>query len=138
MQECNTLTYANEKFWKNCLPWVIFLVVLKPWVLTWVYLQTQAFNIISTEKYYILDLFLHFSSYCHLKYVEIPEAATRGVLCKKMFLEISQNSQENICARASILIPLVIFKPLSYCFEETIGFDVKASFESRPVPQCRV
>ena len=27
----------------------------------------------------------------------------------------------------------VIFKPLSYCFEETIGFDVKASFTSRPV-----
>ena len=26
----------------------------------------------------------------------------------------------------------VIFKPLSYCFEETIGFDVKASFASRP------
>ena len=27
----------------------------------------------------------------------------------------------------------VIFKPLSYCFEKTIGFDVKASFASRPV-----
>ena len=27
----------------------------------------------------------------------------------------------------------VIFKPLSYCFEETIEFDVKASFASRPV-----
>ena len=27
----------------------------------------------------------------------------------------------------------VIFKPLSYCFEETIGFDVKASFTSRRV-----
>ena len=26
----------------------------------------------------------------------------------------------------------VILKPLSYCFEETIGFDVKASFASRP------
>ena len=24
----------------------------------------------------------------------------------------------------------VIFKPLSYCFEQTIGFDVKASFAS--------
>ena len=29
-------------------------------------------------------------------------------------------------------IQFVIFKPLSYCFEETIGFDVKASFVSRP------
>ena len=26
----------------------------------------------------------------------------------------------------------VIFKPLTYCFKETIGFDVKASFASRP------
>ena len=26
----------------------------------------------------------------------------------------------------------VIFKPLSYSFEETIGFDVKASFANRP------
>ena len=28
---------------------------------------------------------------------------------------------------------LVIFKPLSYCFEETTGFDVKASFTRGPV-----
>ena len=36
----------------------------------------------------------------------LTEAATRGVLCKKVFPEISQNSQENICARASFLIKL--------------------------------
>ena len=34
------------------------------------------------------------------------EAATRGVLLKKVFFEILQNSQENICARASFLIKL--------------------------------
>ena len=44
--------------------------------------------------------------------------------------------------RANYLFPIqrvlctfyqfVIFKPLSYCFEERIGFDVKASFASRP------
>ena len=34
------------------------------------------------------------------------EAATRGVLQKKVFLEISQNSQENTCARVSFLIKL--------------------------------
>ena len=28
---------------------------------------------------------------------------------------------------------LVIFKPLTYYFEETIGFDVNVSFSSRPV-----
>ena len=27
----------------------------------------------------------------------------------------------------------IIFKPLSYCFEETIGFDLKASFASCPL-----
>ena len=30
-------------------------------------------------------------------------------------------------------IQFVIFKPLSYYFEETKGFDVKASFASHPV-----
>ena len=34
------------------------------------------------------------------------EAATRGVYGKKVFLEISQNSQENTCARVSFLIKL--------------------------------
>ena len=34
------------------------------------------------------------------------EAVTRGVLWKKMFLEISENSQENTCARASLFIKL--------------------------------
>ena len=32
------------------------------------------------------------------------EADVRRCFVKKMFLEISQNSQENICARASFLI----------------------------------
>ena len=32
---------------------------------------------------------------CHY---EAPEAATRGVLCEMVFLEVLQNSQENTCA----------------------------------------
>ena len=36
----------------------------------------------------------------------IKEAATRGVLWKKVFLEVSQNSQANNCARVSFLIKL--------------------------------
>ena len=31
----------------------------------------------------------------------------------------------------------VVFKPLSYCFEETIGFDVKSSF-ARPPVSCLI
>ena len=39
---------------------------------------------------------------CVTKYFSaFTEATTRGVLCKKAFLEISQNSQENTCVRAS-------------------------------------
>ena len=34
------------------------------------------------------------------------EAATRGVLWKNVFLEISQSSQESTCARVSFLITL--------------------------------
>ena len=34
------------------------------------------------------------------------EAATRGVLWKKVLLEISQNSQESTCARVFFLIKL--------------------------------
>ena len=36
----------------------------------------------------------------------IKKQSPRGVLWKKVFLEISQNSQENTCARASFLIKL--------------------------------
>ena len=35
------------------------------------------------------------------------EAATRGVLEEKVFLEISQNSQENTCAKVAGLRPEV-------------------------------
>ena len=35
--------------------------------------------------------------------------------------------------KAETSVQFVIFKPLSYCSKETIGFDVKASFASRPL-----
>ena len=38
----------------------------------------------------------------------VSEAATGGVLEAKVFLEISQNSQESICARASFSIKLEV------------------------------
>ena len=34
-------------------------------------------------------------------YATFPEAATRGVLWKNVFLEISENLQENNCPRVS-------------------------------------
>ena len=38
----------------------------------------------------------------------------------------------NIAISNGKISQFVIFKPLNYCFEETIGFDVNASFASRP------
>ena len=35
--------------------------------------------------------------------------------------------------RAVLIYQFVIFKPLSCCFQETIGFDVKSSLASRPM-----
>ena len=42
---------------------------------------------------------------------DISEAATRGVLWKKVFLEISQNSQENTCPRVSFFNKVVGLRP---------------------------
>ena len=47
-------------------------------------------------------------------------------------LELKYNS---FCTPARVAIHFVIFKPLSYCFEDTIGFGVKASLASRPLPR---
>ena len=38
---------------------------------------------------------------CFLKLCKFTEAATRGVLCKKVFLEIWQHLSDNTCARVS-------------------------------------
>ena len=40
----------------------------------------------------------------HITITFFPEAATRGLLYKKLLLKISQKSQENTYARASFLI----------------------------------
>ena len=56
----------------------------------------------------ILQTTLTMESNCLLAKLALPilEAATKGVLCKKVLLEISQNAQENTCARVSFLIKL--------------------------------
>ena len=47
---------------------------------------------------------MHYKWLC--TYTIFAEAAARGVLWKKVFLEISQNSQENTCVKVSFLIKL--------------------------------
>ena len=54
-------------------------------------------------------------------YLLVPlasEATSRGVLYKMVLLEISQNSQENTCARASFLIKLQA-SSLTPCLQNT-------------------
>ena len=54
-----------------------------------------------------------------------------------MFTEVTRKKSTNTHDISSstiqkTIVQFVIFKPLSYFSEETIGFDVKASFASRP------
>ena len=61
-----------------------------------------------TKKLKMID------AYCtdSINYPIPTEAATKGVLSKEVLLEISQNSQENICARVPFLIKLqASFRP---------------------------
>ena len=63
------------------------------------------FSVVCLNLYLDLDVeFLEtFSSYNDIQYyLKNLEAATRGVLWNKVFLEILQNSQENTCAGAGL------------------------------------
>ena len=51
---------------------------------------------------------------------QATEAASRGVLWEKVFLEISQNSQENTCVRVSFLIKLQA-KTCNFTKKETLA-----------------
>ena len=50
------------------------------------------------------------------------------VLCKNVFLEISQNSQENTCARVSLLIKLQA-KVSNFIWKETLAQVFPVNFE---------
>ena len=53
--------------------------------------------------------------------MQTPEVATRGVLCKKVFLEISQNSQENTCARVSFFNNVAGLRPTTLLKKEALA-----------------
>ena len=50
----------------------------------------------------------------------ISEAVVRRCSVKKMFLEISHNSQENTCARVSFLVKLQVWGPLLYFIKKRV------------------
>ena len=59
---------------------------------------------------------------------ETSEAATRGVLLKKVFLEISQNSQENTCARVSFLhINVMLYIERHNCHSKELSVQTESA-----------
>ena len=62
------------------------------------------------SSYHARIFFLQSRVYNKREFLQIPpqklEAATGGILEKSVFLEISLNSQEKTCARASFFIKL--------------------------------
>ena len=48
----------------------------------------------------------------------------------KLVTKIKKHNQPYF---GTLILQFVIFKPLSNCFEETIGLDVKASFVNHPI-----
>ena len=65
--------------------------------------------------------------------LDLADADTEGVLCENVFLEISQNSQENTCARASFVKKFIKKETLPqvfFCefFEISKKFFTKESF----------
>ena len=83
---CSTKGAALQKEQHICHIWVYVLCISYP-VNYWWSLRGVSFAVLWW--------------YCIWKN---SEAATRAVLWKKMFLEISQNSQENTCARLATLL----------------------------------
>ena len=55
----------------------------------------------SSSNYLFISTRFFLKILYYYSYEQKTEAATRGALCKKMFLEISQNSQKSSCAESA-------------------------------------
>ena len=93
--------YSEEiRIKSNDINFVRAILVLLNVGCAWTNLNQTNFDLVSflvtLSKFHKVGLFLFF----------LLHFSTRGVLCEKVFLELSQNSQENACARVSFLIKL--------------------------------
>ena len=66
--------------------------------------------------------------------VQLSEAVSQRCSVKKVFLEISQNSQENTCARVSFLINFIIKEILTQVFSCEFCEISKNTFSYRAPP----
>ena len=62
-------------------------------------------------------------------------ASNRTESLNKDFQKWFFNEIKPLQSRQTRMTQFVVFKLLRYCFEEAIGFDVKASFAKSPVPR---
>ena len=105
--------------------------------ISWTFLGSLHFETIVKYVFHEILWKKYFTVYSHLKRtLDDPwklatevRSSRPEVFCKKVFLEISQNSQENACAKASFLMRLqaTFFyrTPLDDCF-----WEVKLEFSS--------
>ena len=78
------------------------------------FLRTLILKIVCERLLLVSDMFIVVSKTTVEKiqnYYRNTEAVVQMCSVKKVFLEISQNSQENTCARASFLIKLQASRP---------------------------
>ena len=77
----------------------------------------------------------HFSHSCLYKSELVFKFLTFMFIIKFIVLQFllqAVDVNQHVCIVNFIRSQFVIFKPLSFCFKETMGFDIKASFASRP------
>ena len=106
LQVCKPATLLKKKLWHRCFP-VNFMKFLK----TFFFHRTPPVAASKSSKMLILILLLEGKFERIIKNrkndcFEKSEVVVRRCSVKKMFLEISQNSQENTCVRDSFLIKL--------------------------------
>ena len=110
--------------------------------------KARMLEVFNQMKGNIENCYWRFKSNSSWKFID-SEPATRGVLWKNVFLEISQNSQENNCARVSFLIQntflqntsgrLLLLIKVSLC-EKLLGikFDHELTFDQYFKSLCKI
>ena len=84
---------------------------------------------------------MHIWKYTHIRYSQYLNCTKHkvfhywffNVCCFVWFVSVYKRNYSWCNSYFIICVQFAIFNPLSYCFKEIIGFDVKASFSSHPV-----
>ena len=103
-----------KNFFYNCNSFVLLQKMLKFFMVFWCNSLSSVVSLFSRQKLCVFGLLKLLIGF-------LLNALFSGGL-KKIYGSIRVSSSQ-----------FIIFKPLSYCFKETIGFDARALFASRPL-----